>query len=244
MSGKVAMTKTIKRIMRAVLTLALVASNGLLSNADEKFQSKENETAANESIQESTEPKSKYDLLDLTEGRPLQVRLRLRRLLLSHDAPTMDEMHGLWKGINTGVIPQQFGFSQFIKDLDTLSLKPQGTNILVHQTPRSEVRYTGWQPLLDKRGNVLREGSFGILPPSGFGGFGYSASTSYRHGNNHPLSPSNLLLNRIVKLDDDHLLGQATIKLGKVHIPVGYFVLERIPVQKTMASIGRLAIRK
>ena len=181
-----------------------------------------------------TNSASKIDIVALSQMSPAE----WRELLRCGEAPTQEEMHGYWRGINSGRIPQRFGFSQFIKELDFIGPAPKGRNILVEQQPEPMLRSYGWQPKIDpETGEIERNGSFVFLPPDHRGRYGHGARTSYREGDNPRLAPNRFLVNRIVKLDDDHLLGQATVKVGRVQIPVGYFFLERIPAGEIPAII-------
>lgn len=178
-------------------------------------------------------PASGIDIVALSQMNSSEWRDLLRR----GQAPTKEEMDGYWRGINSGRMPQRFGFSQFIKELEFNSPNPKGQNILVEQQPLDLLHDYGWQPKIDQEtGEIERHGSFVYLPPDHRGQYGHAARTSYREGDNPRLAPNRFLVNRIVKLDDDHLLGQATVKVGRVQIIVGYFFLERIPVLEASAN--------
>ena len=145
-------------------------------------------------------------------------------------APTMQEMDGLWYGFNTGQATKSLGFSQFIKDLRTNSPNPMGTNIVVHQVPQSQLNSpNAWRPKFEPTGDFKREGSFALIPPDGVGRYGHTTKGVYALGGNKLLYPPNAIVSRFVKLDQNYMLAESTIRVGNRNVHVGFFGLQRIP---------------
>ena len=231
--------KTAMRILFNALSIGLVFTTiGAVAHAQSSQRSELSSATATEwtesmGLSGDESVPSGIDIIALSKKSPSE----WRNLLRCGQAPTKEEMNGYWRGLNSGRVPQRFGFSQFIKELDFMGPTPHGRNILVEQQPVDCLPDYGWQPKIDaETGEIKRHGSFVFLPPDHRGQYGHAARTSYREGDNPRLAPNRFLLNRIVKLDDDHLLGQATVKVGRVHIIVGYFFLERIPAAEMQAS--------
>lgn len=158
-------------------------------------------------------------------------RSQLHQMVQNGISPTMAEMDGLWYGFNTGRLPELGEFSQFIKDMRTNSPNPMGTNIRVHQLPLSQLNNgNGWRPRFDLSKNDFEtEGVFAIIPPDGVGPFGHAAKGVYALGGNGVNYVGNRIATRIVKLDDNFLLGQSTARVGNRYVHSGFFVLQRMP---------------
>ena len=71
-------------------------------------------------------------------------------------------------------------------------------------------------------------GAFQVQQPRGRGAFKHGAIFSYRDGDNEKLDPARLLVDKLVVLDSNHLLGRVTANFGPVQIPLSYFTLERV----------------
>ena len=153
--------------------------------------------------------------------------LDYRRMFRSGSTPTSEEMIGSWRGVNKGIV-QLVGYGQFIKEIVPSGCIVMGDNIKVNQVSQDMLNVLGWQPKIDERGQLERQGKFVVLPPRGLGAFKHGAVISYARGGNRRTDPVRLLVDKVVKLDDDHLLGRATAKFGPIQIPVAFFVLERI----------------
>lgn len=151
----------------------------------------------------------------------------LREIMRTFPAPTRDEMHGRWRGLNKGVGPAMLGISQFAKEFVTLADCPYGDNITIRQCPpESWCSANAWQPLT-KAGALDRHGNYVIKSPGGRGPFRHAVELNYGEARNPPGSPERFIVDKLVKLDEDHLLGYAMFQLGKVRFPGFYFVLER-----------------
>ena len=160
---------------------------------------------------------SQYSLLDY------------RRMFLCGRTPQPHELVGTWRGVNKGVV-ELVGLKQFIKEI-----RPEpgnvifGSNIETCQVIPDMVRFNGWQVVRNGDNCEVPVGtSFMIQPPNGKGCFGHGALFSYRDGKNDLTNPVRLLVDRVVVIDEQHLLGRASAKFGLVEIPLAYFVLERI----------------
>ena len=125
------------------------------------------------------------------------------------------------------------GYKQFIKDIKPQNGRWQGDNIQVKQVKPDQVRYLGWDPVV-KQSNMgynptyERRGQFALQASSNRGPFGRGVIFSYRNGGNAKNDPANLLEDRVVKIDDNHMIGRATANFGPLRIPLSYFVLERV----------------
>ena len=151
-----------------------------------------------------------------------------RRMFVNSPAPEPWELVGKWRGVNKGIV-KLLGYKQFIKEIEPRGCSLSGENILVHQVSDDLLRCMGWQPKIDRAtGKSKRRGKFAVVGPKGHGAFSHGKTFCYRRGGNRACDPARLIVDKVVKLDDDHMLGRATIRIGLVHIPVAYFVLERI----------------
>ena len=99
-----------------------------------------------------------------------------------------------------------------------------GDNILVHQDRGPNA----WRPRRDHGGNLSRQGKFLVQGPRGRGAFRHALNLDYSRGGNRPLDPANLVMDQVVKLDDHHMLGRASVRIGLIKIPLAFFVLERV----------------
>ena len=157
-----------------------------------------------------------------------QHRLRdYRRMFIHGTSPSANDLIGTWRGVNKGIV-NLVGFKQFVKEIRPSGIGIAGENIRVHQVRQNRIRCIGWQPKLDRCGNLQRHDRFLILPPCGSNRFARGVIFSYRLGGNHRFALSRLLVDRVVKIDDQHLLGRAVIRTLFGPIPVAYFVLERV----------------
>ena len=149
--------------------------------------------------------------------------LQYRRIMRSHPTPTPQELQGTWRGINKGIATLAID-KRFLKEFKFVDGQVYGDNIEVERTVGI------WDPVeVPKTGDYKRAGKFLVQPPRGIGAFKHAAILNYRKGGNKNLDPSKLIFDRVVKLDDNHMLGRATAKFGLVEIPLSYFVLQRVP---------------
>ena len=170
-----------------------------------------------------------FDVMDIT-GHGL---LHYRRIYSQGTTPQPHELAGQWKGVNRGIV-EIAGYNQFIKDIHYKNGQLVGDNIQVQQVPSGKVRLQGWQPLPAPQNGryqpdaLQRVGKYAVQAPDYRGSFGRGAIFSYRDGGNAKNDPAKLLMDRVVKIDDNHMIGRATANFGPVRIPISYFVLERV----------------
>ena len=147
--------------------------------------------------------------------------LDYRRLMIKSRAPNPHELQGTWQGINKGIATVAID-KRFIKEFQSVNGQVYGDNVIVMQNG-------GWQPKLDPQtGAIERQGKFLVQEgPRGFGAFRNGAVLNYRKGGNRTLDPARLISDRVVKLDENHMLGRATAKFGPFEIPLSYFVIQR-----------------
>ncbi len=157
-----------------------------------------------------------------------QHRLRdYRRIFRTGTTPCPEDLVGTWRGVNKGIV-ELAGYRQFIKEIGPCGECVFGDNIMVEQVDPCMLDAMGWQPKITETGELDRKGKFAVLPPRGVGAFKHGVVFSYRQGGNRRTDPVKLLVDKVVKLDDDHLLGRATANFGPLQIPLAYFVLERV----------------
>ena len=176
-------------------------------------------------FQPNLQPAVQNDILDTRKYSLLDYR----RMFSTGRTPEPHEMVGYWRGVNKGIV-ELVGYRQFIKEiLPDNNGVISGDNIKVGQINQEMLRCLGWQPVADPQtGEFARQGKFAIQPPRGKGAFKNGATFNYRDGNNRRTDPANLLVDKVVMLDANHMLGRATANFGPVQIPLAYFVLERI----------------
>ena len=158
--------------------------------------------------------------------------LDYRRMFRDARTPTAEELIGQWRGVNKGIV-ELVGYKQFIKEVIPTPCDIRGDNISVVQVSNDMLRSIGWAPIAGppEQGYVSRIGSYQVQEPRGIGRFKHGAVFDYRDGDNEPRDPARLLVDKVVVLDRNHLLGRVTAKFGLVQIPLSYFTLERIPAQ-------------
>jgi len=105
-----------------------------------------------------------------------------------------------------------------------------GYNILVKQVSINDLPCRGWQPECDS--NTCKpktRGNFIAVAPTCCGKLGHTVKLDYTIAENPWYDPSRFLIDQLVAIDDDILLGRATANIGAMHIPIAYFVLTRAP---------------
>ena len=152
-----------------------------------------------------------------------------RRMFKQGQTPTSADLVGYWRGVNKGIV-ELAGYKQFIKEILPQDCQLSGDNIMVHQVSNDLLRCCGWQAKSDpcSSDGLERRGKFAILPARGIGPFKHGVVFSYRKGDNRRRDPVRVLVDRVVKIDDNHLLGRVTANFGPIRIPLAYFMLERI----------------
>lgn len=152
-----------------------------------------------------------------------------RKMFAEGRTPAPQELVGRWRGVNKGIV-ELVGYRQFIKEIVGTPCDLRGDNILVEQVSNDLLRSIGWAPVagMPEEGYVSRQGYFAVQAPRGVGSFQHGAIFRYRDGDNKRTDPVRLLVDKLVVLDRNHLLGRATANFGVVQIPLAYFTLERI----------------
>ncbi|MGI9515752.1 MAG: hypothetical protein ACR2NP_01790, partial [Pirellulaceae bacterium] len=154
--------------------------------------------------------------------------LQYRRMMRFGRTPHPSELAGTWRGVNKGVATMAID-RQFIKQFYYVNGRLYGDNISVHQVADSQLQQCGWRPIVDPyTGQLKRQGRFAVECPQGIGPFRHGLVLNYAAGGNGR-DPSRMIWDQVVKLDDNHMLGRATIRVGLAKVPVAFFVLERIP---------------
>lgn len=152
-----------------------------------------------------------------------------RQMFKEARTPAPGELVGRWRGVNKGIV-ELVGYRQFIKEVVARPCEIRGDNILVEQVSNDMLRSIGWAPIagMPEEGYVSRQGHFQVQAPRGVGAFKHGAIFRYRAGDNRMTDPVRLLVDKVVVLDRNHLLGRATANFGPLQIPLAYFTLERI----------------
>lgn len=166
--------------------------------------------------------------VDVMDTRNFTLR-DYRKMFSAGRSPTSDELVGQWRGVNKGIV-ELVGYRQFIKQIVPTPCDLRGDNISVEQVSNDLLRSMGWAPLAGppEDGYVSRIGGFQVQEPSGLGRFKHGAVFNYRDGDNEPRDLARLLVDKVVVLDRNHLLGRVTANFGPLKIPLSYFTLERI----------------
>ena len=171
---------------------------------------------------------SGFDIMDTRNFRLIDYRRMFKR----GRTPTPDQMQGLWRGVNKGIVTL-VGYKQFVKEIQPCGTVLFGDNIQVHQVSNDVLRCIGWQPKVQGDGQLERQGKFVVKPPDRRrrligAAFSHGAVISYRDGGNDRRDPIRLLVDRVVMIDNNHMLGRATANFGPIQIPLAYFMLERV----------------
>ena len=167
---------------------------------------------------------SESDIMDVRNYRLKDYR----RMFMRGRAPLPHELAGSWRGVNKGLV-RMIGYKQFIKEIEPQECVTFGDNIKVHQVSDDILRCCGWEPKIDPHtGFLRRSGSYKVEAPDYRGRFGHGVIFNYRKGGNRKLDPRRMIVDKVVMIDECHLLGRATVGVGKLRVPVGFFVLERV----------------
>ncbi len=152
----------------------------------------------------------------------------LHRIMKTHPSPTPSTLCGRWNGINKGIGASMIGLVQDIKVLECDGNCVRGYNIMVEQVSVWDVYCHGWRPIRDPRTNAPKTiGNFVAVTSSRTNANRCALTLDYTVANNRWFDPSRFLIDELVVIDDDLLLGRANAKLGSMNIPIAFFVLER-----------------
>ena len=147
----------------------------------------------------------------------------LDNLMASQPAPSVEILDGRWHGINKGAGAAAIGLTQDIKVFSVNGRCLTGHNVAVYQVGLDDLACRGFEPKINPlTGCEKTMGNFVIQP----------ACTScqplkldYTQADNSPLDPSRWLVDELVMIDYDMLLGKAYTKMGQHLMPVAFFVL-------------------
>jgi hypothetical protein len=154
--------------------------------------------------------------VDLMDVRNFTL-LDYRRMFKRGRTPTPAELQGRWRGVNKGLV-RLVGMKQFIKEIQPCGSILLGDNVLVHQVSDDLLRCCGWQPKEATRKKKFSVNDrFVVRPPNGRGPFGKGVIFSYGAAAKRRLDPSRLVVDKVVVVDCNHLLGRATVRVGLVN---------------------------
>ncbi len=149
----------------------------------------------------------------------------LDSLMARQPAPPVDILHGRWHGINKGVGAAAIGLTQDIKVFDVHASQGKGHNVAVYQVAMDQLSCRGFQPKTNwLTGCEKTMGDFIIQPPCSSC---EPLKLDYTQAHNSLVDPSRVLVDELVMMDHDLLLGRAHAKVGQHLVPVAYFVLMR-----------------
>ncbi len=134
-------------------------------------------------------------------------------------------LDGRWHGINKGAGAAAIGLTQDIKVFSVSGTCPTGHNVAVHQVSIDELDCRGFQPKISRlTGCEKTMGNFVIIPHTKSC---EPLKLDYTQADNSSLDPSRWLVDELVMIDHDMLLGKAYTKVGQHLMPVAFFVLTR-----------------
>lgn len=149
----------------------------------------------------------------------------LDSLMASQPAPSVEMLDGRWHGINKGVGAAAIGLTQDIKVFSVRGSCLKGHNVAVHQVGIEQLACRGFQPKINPLTCCEKTmGNFVIQPPCKTC---QPLKLDYTQADNSPLDPSRWLVDELVMIDHDMLLGKAYTKMGQHLMPVAFFVLTR-----------------
>ena len=151
----------------------------------------------------------------------------LRHIMKTFPPPCREDLHGVWIGLNRGVGPALLGISQFAKEFWTIDTNPHGDNITMIQCdPEHWGCACAWKPQLDA-GALDRHGNYRVIRSRCRLPFRDAVELDYSLAPNGR-SPERFIVDQLVQIDGNHLLGFAMVQLGKLRIGGFYFVLRRV----------------
>lgn len=156
------------------------------------------------------------DLLKLSNDQ-------LDQLIQQGQGPDPETMDGPWLGINKGCAAACVGWIQDIKVFQTSNGCRSGYNVAVHQVPISRLECDGWEPktkLLSDQPKTL--GKFCVLEPKCPC---LPLKLDYTQAGNPCYDPSHVLVDDLVLIQENLVLGKASAMIAGKKIGVAYFVL-------------------
>lgn len=153
-------------------------------------------------------------------------RRELKQLMEQCPPIAPAELHGAWRGLSQGAMVAMSGNTQFIKSFCTSCNCPHGDNVKIEQQP-PECWFSAdaWQL---QSGKLQRHGNYRVNLPNGLTPVPHATELNYLQAKNPKGYRGKRIVDKLVKLDDDLVLGLACIQFGSKRIPMSYFVMERI----------------
>jgi hypothetical protein len=163
----------------------------------------------------------------------------LNRCVEQGVGPSMDEMSGPWLGINKGVAATTVGWMQDVKvfGYPNETGRQCGFNVAVHQVPIDDLCRCGWRYQRDGQTNKpITLGNFVVdttscqsqcRPVSEIRGHNRPLRLDYRVAENKCLDPSRVLIDDLVRVDHDIVLGRASVCVRDRLVPIAFFTLFR-----------------
>ncbi len=149
-------------------------------------------------------------------------------LMKCKPAPDLQSLVGSWKGINKGLGAALLGLTQDVKSFQTHGECVRGHNTMVYQIPIRDLPCRGWRLIRDPTTCKPKTmGKFIAVQECDSDTHKLVTRLDYTQASNPFYDPSRFLIDELVVIDDDLLLGRANAKIGLVEIPVAYFVLFR-----------------
>lgn len=159
--------------------------------------------------------------LELASHSPFELESMMSR----YPAPSVEMLDGRWHGINKGIGAAAIGITQDIKVFNINSRCLKGHNVAVYQVGINDLPCNGFQPKINPlTGCEKTMGNFVIVPASCTC---EPLKLDYTIADNSMCDPSRWLVDELVMIDHDMLLGRAYTKIGKHMMPVAFFVLVR-----------------
>ena len=235
MSARVALA-SYRRPISAILSLCLCISLGC-SSSRSVLRSGLERSAAKCSFASWNVRSHLVEPREASQSRALRIaslsNRELYRLMQCHPAPDLSTISGTWYGINKGLMPTMAGLMQDVKVLEGQHCV-HGHNIMVKQVAIDDLNCRGWQPEIDSETCQPKTmGNFVVIAPDccrshrSHGTLGHALKFDYSKSDNAWYDPSRFLIDEIVQIDANLLLGRANAKVGLVTVPVAYFVLTR-----------------
>ena len=149
----------------------------------------------------------------------------LDNLMASQPAPSIEILDGRWHGINKGAGAAAIGLTQDIKVFSVSGACLKGHNVAVHQVGIEDLSCRGFEPKINPlTGCEKTMGNFVIQQPCTSC---QPIKLDYTQADNALVDPSRWLVDELVMIDHDLLLGKAYTKIGQHLMPVAFFVLTR-----------------
>lgn len=166
--------------------------------------------------------RSRLDLVEVSTWS----RRQLEGAMRSARSPDPDQLcYWEWYGYNVPFFSQVLGFRKFKKGFYPAGDLLQGYNVRVKSLGGP---LDPWVPVRDAEGHELHHGFYDVVAPTEpDDAYPNALLITYDCGRNPPWDPSARLRDYLVALGPDTLLGKAYVALGRLRIPVSYFVLQR-----------------